>query len=408
MELTDSLKKIYIETAKMLKGANRRRFMSLIVKELGQGGYSLAEKELGWCRDTVRKGMKELETGITCCDNFSARGRHSSEKDLPQLLEDITQIVDSQSQTDPSFKTQRLYRRLSTKEVRQQLIKQKGYKDEQLPSEETIRLKLNQLGYYPSRVAKSKPQKKIPQTDNIFEYLEKLHLQADNDPTLLRISMDAKASVRVGPFSRGGLSRVKTSACDHDFKSKASVTPQGIFLPEFDELFLYMNTSKVTADFIIDALEDCWQNHLSIRFPQIKTILLNQDNGPENNSHRRQFMKRIVEFSQKYQINIRLAYYPPYHSKYNPIVGVAARRVRTWAALEHHWNGNILDEIQTVVNFAKTMTWKGNHPVVKLVEQIYDKGITLTSKEMKQVESQIERCPNLSRWFIDIHYNVAT
>jgi transposase len=73
------------------------------------------------------------------------------------------------------------------------------------------------------------------------------------------------------------------------------------------------------------------------------------DNGPENHSRRTQFMKRIVEFAQRHCINIRLAYYPPYHSKYNPIE-------RTWGILENHWNGSILDEIDTVLNFARTMT----------------------------------------------------
>ena len=166
-------------------------------------------------------------------------------------------------------------------------------------------------------------------------------------------------------------------------------------MPEFNELFLYLGCSKITADFIVDALEDCWKNQLCSRFPQVKTLLINQDNGPENHSRRTQFMKRMVEFAHQYQLNIRLAYYPPYHSKYNPIE-------RTWAALEHHWNGAILDEIQTVVNFAQTMTWRGKHPEVKLVSQTYQTGIKLTPNEMTQVESQIERFSELGRWFVDI------
>lgn len=139
---------------------------------------------------------------------------------------------------------------------------------------------------------------------------------------------------------------------------------------------------------------------------KIKTLVINQDNGPENNSRRTQFMKRIVEFSQKYKVNIRLAYYPPYHSKYNPIE-------RTWAILENHWNGSILDEIETALQFAKTMTWKGKHPIVKLITETYEKGVRLTKKAMEEVEKRIERLtdsgnkdfPNLGKWFIDIYYN---
>ncbi len=165
---------------------------------------------------------------------------------------------------------------------------------------------------------------------------------------------------------------------------------------------MYFTDSKITSDFIVDILEDFWQSEKS-RFNQIKTLVINQDNGPENHSRRTQFMKRIVEFSQKYQVNIRLAYYPPYHSKYNPIE-------RTWAVLENHWNGSILDEVETALKFAQTMTWKGKNPVVKLVTQTYDTGVKLTKKAMSKIEGQIQRLtnstnqelPNLGKWFIDI------
>ena len=118
-------------------------------------------------------------------------------------------------------------------------------------------------------------------------------------------------------------------------------------------------------------------------------------------------MKRIVEFAQRHCLNIRLAYYPPYHSKYNPIE-------RTWGILENHWNGSILDEIDTVLNFARTMTWKGHNPVVTLVTEIYKTGVKLTKQAMAEVESQIQRLTcltaqeeqlNLGKWFVDILYN---
>ena len=153
----------------------------------------------------------------------------------------------------------------------------------------------------------------------------------------------------------------------------------------------------MTSDFIVDILEIWWESNRE-RFASVQTLLLNQDNGPENHSRRTQFMKRIVEFSQKYQLNVRLAYYPPYHSKYNPIE-------RSWATLENHWNGNLLDEISTVINFAQTMTWKGQHPTVALMTANYSTGVKLTKKEMLAVENQIQRSSELGKWFIDIYYN---
>ncbi|BAY66958.1 transposase (plasmid) [Calothrix brevissima NIES-22] len=208
--------------------------------------------------------------------------------------------------------------------------------------------------------------------------------------------------MNIGSFDRGGRTRVPTATEDHDYHPKTTLTPYGIFLPELDELFLYFTESKVTSDFIVDVLSDFWKSE-SWRFPDTKTLILNQDNGVENNSRRTQFMKRIVEFAHSHHLNIRLAYYPPYHSKYNPIE-------RTWAMLENHWNGSILDEIETALNFAKTMTWKGKYPVVKLVTQTYETGVKLTNQAMSSLEEQIERLTNsthekfsnLGKWFVDI------
>ena len=161
MDLTDELKSLLFETAEQLKGSARRLFLARTVKALGPGGASRAERELSWNRKTIRKGMHELESGITCVDAFGARGRKLAEDHLPNLLSDIRAIVDGQSQTDPQFKTKRLYTRLTAGEVRRQLIAKLGYRDEELPTATTIGTKLNQLGYYPTKVAKSKPKKSL-------------------------------------------------------------------------------------------------------------------------------------------------------------------------------------------------------------------------------------------------------
>jgi transposase len=213
---------------------------------------------------------------------------------------------------------------------------------------------------------------------------------------MLRISMDAKALVKVGPFARGGKSRIPTKAADHDFQPEATVTPVGIFLPASDEFFLYNVTSKVTSDCLVDRLIDWWEA-VKDRFSQIKVLVINVDNGPENHSRRTQFMQRLVEFVQQYQITVRLAYYPPYHSKYNPVE-------RCWGILEQHWNGSLLDSVEAIVQFARTMTWKGNHPVVTLVTTTYQTGAKLTKKAMEVVETHLQRLPSLEKWFVDIPY----
>ncbi len=211
---------------------------------------------------------------------------------------------------------------------------------------------------------------------------------------MLRVSIDAKATVKVGPFSRGGKSRVPVAAADHDFQPEATVTPVGILLPALDELFLYGVTSRVTSDCLVDRLVQWWEA-VRARFPHITTLVLNVDNGPENHSRRTQFMARLVAFARRYRLTVRLAYYPPYHSKYNPIE-------RCWGILERHWNGTLLDAVETVQRFAETMTWKGRHPAVELVTAAYERGVTLTPEAMAAVEAEVTRLPGLEKWFVDI------
>jgi Rhodopirellula transposase DDE domain len=397
IQMTDDLKALYIKTAQVLSGSDKRQFMAGVVKGLGVGGQTYVERELGWNRRTIRKGMTELLSGEAIPDAYWRSGRNRVEVKLPNLLKDIQAIVDPQSQTDPTFQSTRLYTRVTAEEVRRQLILTKGYKDDELPTSETIRRRLNELGYSLKRVAKTQPKKRIAETDAIFTQINKVNEEADADPYALRISTDAKVAVKVGEFDRGGKNRVLTKAMDHDFGATMTLTPYGIFLPEFDELSLYFISSKLTADCIVDRIEEWWQGQ-DKRFAHIRTLVINQDNGPKNHSRRTQFMKRMVAFAHQSKLNIQLAYYPPYHSKYNPVE-------RTFGWLEKHWNGSLLDSLATVLEFAKTLTIKGKQPVVTLVQEVYRTGVKLTKQAMAEVEEQINRLPDLQKWFVSIIVN---
>ena len=206
--------------------------------------------------------------------------------------------------------------------------------------------------------------------------------------------MDAKAGVKVGPYSRHGQTRAHLQASDHDFKLDDVLTPFGIFLPDLDEIYFYFTPSSVTADFIVDCLRDFW---LVVRdsFPDVTTLLLNLDNGPENQSRRSQFMARLTGLADEFGLTLHLAYYPPYHSKYNPIE-------RVWGGLEQHWNGHLLESRQTVLRLASTLTWNGLSPIVKLVEKTYQTGIGLSHQAMTALEKRLVRLPSLPKWFVHI------
>jgi hypothetical protein len=116
-----------------------------------------------------------------------------------------------------------------------------------------------------------------------------VHTNAEADESVLRLSIDAKASVSVGDYSRQGKNRVQVEAADHDFHPKARLTPVGILLPRSDELALYGVTSKVTSDCLADILCQGWEQNKA-RFPNVKTLLLNRDNRPKSHSRRTQFL----------------------------------------------------------------------------------------------------------------------
>ena len=385
-------KDIFKETLNKLKGSDRRVALASVSEVIGKCGQSIVAKEFNVSRDTIRKGLHELHSGMTSVDAFNARGRKPIEGKLPNLIGDIQNLVDSQSQTDPNFKTTRIFTRLTVKEVRKQLIKQKGYEDEDLPTNQTLNTKINKMGYHLKKVKKVKPLKKIEQTDAIFDNLKKVHDENQSKNNVLRLSIDTKDRVKIGEFSRGGSSRVTIKAGDHDFGGD-HVTPFGILDLTHDHVELIVTNSKVTADFMVDYIELYWLKNAERDGRD--TLLLNSDNGPETSSRRTQFMKRMMEFSANHNVTVILAYYPPYHSKYNPIE-------RVWGCLEQHWNGDLLDTNEAVLGFASSMTWKGENPWVTFTGKLYETGKKVEKEVMKLYETAIERANGLEKWFVTL------
>ena len=330
-------------------------------------------------------------------NRYKDSGRTRTEDKIENLSEDIRSLAEPQTQADPSMKSGSLtYTRITAKAMRAALVKDKGYKDETLPSEVTIGNILNRLGYNLKRVLKAKPAKKIPEVDEIFENVWKVNKESDENPKSLRISINAKAKLNIGEFSRGGKSRdIKAKkAEDHDMNPIAKVVPYGILNVLSGLLTFFFATSFETSDFIADCIDIWWINNLKDNMG-IEELVINLDNGPNSSGKRTQFIKRMTEFADKHGIKVRLVYYPPYHSKYNAIE-------RCWGRLEEHWNGEILNSIYKAVDWAKTMTWKGIKPIVHLCEKVYEKGIKLTTEEMKHYEDRIIRSVLLPKWDIMI------
>lgn len=207
--------------------------------------------------------------------------------------------------------------------------------------------------------------------------------------------------MKVGPFSRGGRSRglQPLTAADHDMGYDALLVPFGILemgLGEqsLDQLWIGFGQSRETSDFVVDSLERWWEQRSDV-YKGVKRIQINLDNGPEVSSARTQFMNRLVQFADRTGLDIELVYYPPYHSKYNPIE-------RCWGILEVHWNGAILDSVDAALRWASTMTWRGVPPLVELIDGVYDRGVTITRKAFRPILERLDKSATLKKWSVKI------
>jgi transposase len=198
---TDALLRL---AAARLTGLDRRLFVAEVTLQMCGGSARRAERRFHWGRETVTKGLHELQQGIHCQDNFQARGRRRWEDKNPQLAQDIRALAELHSHADPELKSDRRYANLSAEEMVTLLQTKKGYAREALPSVRTMRDIMNRLGYRLKRLQKAKPLKKTKQTDAIFANVQAVREEVRGDPESLEISMDTKAKVNEGDYARGG------------------------------------------------------------------------------------------------------------------------------------------------------------------------------------------------------------
>jgi len=180
---------------------------------------------------------------------------------------------------------------------------------------------------------------------------------------------------------------------DHDPPPARKWTPFGVLMLATGALTLIFG-SRETSDFWVDALQLWW---LQVQGSQehIRRLVIYLDNGPNNSGTRTQFLKRMIEFADWSGLEVRLVYYPPYHSKYNRIE-------RCWSSLEQKWGGMLLNSLEVILQQALRMNWMGMHPRVLRLDGDYPEGVRLTKKEMKPYEARLIRSKTLPKYDITI------
>jgi Rhodopirellula transposase DDE domain len=206
-----------------------------------------------------------------------------------------------------------------------------------------------------------------------------------------RVSLDCKAPGLIGDVSRGGLTRGENRACDHDLGLHEQDIPCGSVEEDRGQLHITFGSSSKTSDCIVDGLEAWWAALEHTEQVAMARLQSKMDNGPASSGQRPQFLQRMVAFGAALGKPRQLLYDPPYHSKDNPLE-------RCWGILELHWNGTKLVEVEPMVEWAKTLTWKGIHPSVALSQKGYQKGMALGKAAMQAVEARLERHPVLPKY----------
>lgn len=388
---SDQIADIRLASSKMT-GAKRRAFQAEMALKYCKGSARLSETVFGWKRKTVALGLAEKRSGLTCvgAQSFLSGSKRWSEEQ-PSAAETLRQLAEAHAQQDPTFESTIAYTRLTAAEAIIQLRVQ-GFREDQLPAPSTMAEILNRMGYRLRKIVKAKPKKKLPETNAIFDNIKAKDSPSDSG-RVKRLSLDSKATVKIGNYSRGGKTRGDNQAEDHDMGCAEKYIPCGVVDEDSGQFYISFGSSFKTSDFIVDTLEQWWQLLKPQEQETCELIQLKVDNGPESSGLRTQFLKRMVELADSLSKPIQLLYYPPYHSKYNPIE-------RCWGVLEQHWNGAKLIDVSTMLAWAQSMTWKGLKPIINLSNKSYQKGISLSKKAMKAIEKRLERNPLLPKWDI--------
>lgn len=391
-ELRDFIRK----AASLVTGFERRKLLAVVAIEYCNGSPRRTESSLGFNRHAVSRGLRELELGRPIHNLPENRGRRRIELQRPDISRITDAVLSENSQVDPKFQTTIAFTRVTAKELRQAVAAGLNVALSSLPVPRSLRRLMNRKGFSLRKVRKTQPLKKILQTDDIFGNVKAAHQRAATDQSILRISIDDKAKVKIGEFSRGGYSRRSCDlhAADHDMAHCERLVPCGILEIESGQLTIGFALNSSTSDTVADNLE-LWWNDRKVLYRHIRTLMIDLDNGPEVASRRTQFMKRLVAFADKHNLKIELVYYPPYHSKYNAIE-------RCWGVLEQHWNGTLLNSISTTLSWARSMTWKSIRPIVRKLDDTYRRGVKLTKAEFAPIAERLQRPNTIGRWSVVI------
>ena len=378
---------------KMSNGIDKNMAIGSFVADLGKGSIKPVANAIGSCFRKVKKCYL-LFTSNSMQMSLEFRGRQSIIKKYPKLKNDIEKIIENYKIVDSHFKTETLFISLDPQKIITELVINYNYPTK-FACYNTIAKTLKEMGYKYHKIQKSEIIDRIPETDKIFENvndcLESINIT--NDATAA-ISVDDKTSKKIGNFSDNGYSWTNIKALDHDTIFEYSVKPFGILDLKTNETCVTCTTYNSTAEFKVDCIEKYVIK--KNKKQKLKKLIIFLDNGPENSSRRRLWLKKLVYLSKKYNLVIQLVYYPPYCSKYNKIE-------RVWARVQMTWRRITMNSLDILMECLNKITWNNVKMKGYLSTKEYEKGIKISDYEMEtKINQHIIREEGLEKWSVVI------
>ena len=396
MSITNKIEKFHKNRVKSIKrmnnGIHKDLAIGSLVADLGRRVINGVSKALHISREKVKSCYDKFKNGIQIKLEF--RGRKSIIAKYPNIKTDIEKVIEKYKNVDSHFKSDLLYISINPTCIINELVLNYGY-PQKFACYNTIVDLLHKMGYKYHKIPKSKIIDKVPETDKIFENVNDcLESLDNNNDEVAAISIDDKATKKIGKFSDNGKTWINTEALDHDTIFKYAIKPFGILDLKTNDVFVTCTPYSSTAEFKCDCIEK-YIIEKNKKF-KLKKLVIFLDNGPENSSRRRLWLKKLKDLSIKYNLVIQLVYYPPYCSKYNKIE-------RVWARIQMEWRRIIIDSLEVLLNCLNKITWVGKKIKGFLSLEEYDKGIKILDYEMEtKINPHIIREEGLEKWSLII------
>lgn len=396
MSITEKIEKFHKNRVKSIKnmnnGIDKDLAIGSLVADLGKRSINAVSKALHMSREKIKSCYNKFVNGIQIKLEF--RGRKSITTKYPNIKKDIDKIIEDYKNVDSHFKLEYTYISITPNSIINELVLNYGYPEKFACYNSIVKI-LAEMKYKYHKIPKSETINKVPETDIIFENVnDNIESLDKNNEEVAAISTDDKATKKIGNFSDNGMTWIDTKALDHDTIFDYAVKPFGILDLKTNDVFVTCTPYSSTAEFKVDCIEKyVIEKNKKCR---LKKLVIFLDNGPENSSRRRLWLKKLKDLSIKYNLVIQLVYYPPYCSKYNKIE-------RVWAKIQIEWRRITMDSLEILLNCLNKITWVGRKINGFLSMKKYEKGIKISDYEMEtEINPHIIREEGLEKWSLVI------